>query len=122
MNRTVAPLLSAQLPSTSNCSAAHDLPWTTLAAGPQKVKSERQWPRQRLKLSGMAADARGRPHRLRPGPVGLGRLEALRREHYGLPLTTAGGVRSLVHTLDLVDVEFPSIRRVVDQIVAWAAE
>jgi AAA domain, putative AbiEii toxin, Type IV TA system len=43
-------------------------------------------------------------------------------QHYGLPLTTADGVRSLVHTLDLANVEFPSIRRVVDQIVAWAAE
>jgi len=42
-------------------------------------------------------------------------------QHYGLPLTTAEGVRSLVHTLDLADVEFPSIRRVIDQIVAWAA-
>lgn len=41
---------------------------------------------------------------------------------YGLPLTTADGVRSLVHTLDLADVEFPSIRRVIDQIVAWAAK
>jgi energy-coupling factor transporter ATP-binding protein EcfA2 len=43
-------------------------------------------------------------------------------QHYGLPLTTAHGVRSLVHTLDLNDVAFPSIRRVIDQIVAWAAE
>jgi energy-coupling factor transporter ATP-binding protein EcfA2 len=43
-------------------------------------------------------------------------------QHYGLPLTTADGVRSLVHTLDLADVEFPSIRRVIDQIVAWATE
>jgi len=43
-------------------------------------------------------------------------------QHYGLPLTTANGVRSLVHTLDLANVELPSIRRVIDQIVAWAAE
>lgn len=42
-------------------------------------------------------------------------------QHYGLPLTTPDGVRSLVHTLDLAEVEFPSIRRVIDQIVAWTA-
>jgi energy-coupling factor transporter ATP-binding protein EcfA2 len=42
-------------------------------------------------------------------------------QQYGLPLSTAEGVRSLVHTLDLAGVEFPTIRRVIDQIVAWAA-
>lgn len=43
-------------------------------------------------------------------------------QHYGLPLTTPEGVRSVVHTLDLANIELPSIRRVIDQIVAWAAE
>ena len=43
-------------------------------------------------------------------------------QHYGLPLNTAEGVRSVVRTLDLADVELPSIRRVINQIVAWAAE
>ena len=42
-------------------------------------------------------------------------------QQYGLPLSTAEGVRSLVHTLDLAGVEFPTIRRVIDQIVAWVA-
>lgn len=42
-------------------------------------------------------------------------------QRYGLPLDTPEGVRSVVHKLDLAGFEFPSIRRVVDQIVAWAA-
>ena len=42
-------------------------------------------------------------------------------QQYGLPLSTAEGVRSLVHTLDLAGVEFPTIRRVIDQVVAWVA-
>ncbi len=42
-------------------------------------------------------------------------------QRYGLPLNTPEGVRSVVHTLDLAGVEFPSISRVVDEIVAWAA-
>lgn len=42
-------------------------------------------------------------------------------ERYGLPLTTTGGVRSVVHKLDLAGVQLPSIRAVVDQILAWAA-
>jgi len=42
-------------------------------------------------------------------------------QQYGLPLSTAEGDRSLVHTLDLAGVEFPTIRRVIDQIVAWVA-
>jgi energy-coupling factor transporter ATP-binding protein EcfA2 len=41
-------------------------------------------------------------------------------QHYGLPLNTAEGVRSVVRTLDLANVELPTIRRVIDQIVAWA--
>lgn len=41
-------------------------------------------------------------------------------EHYNLPLTTADGVRSVVHALDLAGVQLPSIRAVVDDVIAWA--
>jgi hypothetical protein len=41
-------------------------------------------------------------------------------QHYGLPLNTAEGVRSVVRTLDLANVELPTIRHVINQIVAWA--
>jgi hypothetical protein len=41
-------------------------------------------------------------------------------DHYGLPLTTAAGVREIVRNLDLAGVELPSVRRVIDEIVAWA--
>ena len=41
-------------------------------------------------------------------------------EHYHLPLTTADGVRSVLHTLDLAGVQFPSIRAVIDDVIAWA--
>ena len=40
--------------------------------------------------------------------------------HYGLPLTTTGGVRTIVRALDLAGVELPSIRAVVDDVIAWA--
>jgi hypothetical protein len=46
--------------------------------------------------------------------------KAYAEEQYGLPLTDADGVRSVVHTLDLAGVEFPAIRAVVDDVVAWA--
>lgn len=42
-------------------------------------------------------------------------------ERYGLPLTTPGGVRTIVRNLDLARIEFPSINAVVAQIVNWAA-
>lgn len=42
------------------------------------------------------------------------------KEHYGLPLTTPEGVREVVRQLDLAGIALPSIRNVVDQIVAWA--
>jgi hypothetical protein len=42
------------------------------------------------------------------------------REHYGLPITTAAGVRDIVRTLDLNNVPLPSIRGVIDEVVNWA--
>ncbi len=41
-------------------------------------------------------------------------------EHYGLPITTADGVRRLVRCIDLAGVELPTIRAVVDEIIQWA--
>jgi energy-coupling factor transporter ATP-binding protein EcfA2 len=40
--------------------------------------------------------------------------------NYGVPLTTENGVRSVVQKLDLAGVELPSIRTVVNEIIAWA--
>ena len=42
-------------------------------------------------------------------------------EHYGLPLTTADGVRRIVRGLDLDGVELPSVRNVVSKVIAWAS-
>lgn len=42
------------------------------------------------------------------------------REHYGLPIDTAEGVRSVVRALDLQNVQLPSIQTVIDEIVTWA--
>ena len=41
-------------------------------------------------------------------------------DRYGLPITTPAGVRQVVHALDQAEVDLPSIRKVVDEIVAWA--
>jgi hypothetical protein len=46
--------------------------------------------------------------------------KAYAEEHYDLPLTTADGVRSVVHRLDLAGVALPSIQAVVDDVIAWA--
>jgi AAA domain, putative AbiEii toxin, Type IV TA system/Overcoming lysogenization defect protein-like, TOPRIM domain len=46
--------------------------------------------------------------------------KAYAEEHYHLPVTTADGVRSVVHALDLAGVQLPSIRAVVDDVIAWA--
>jgi energy-coupling factor transporter ATP-binding protein EcfA2 len=46
--------------------------------------------------------------------------KAYAEEHYDLPLTTADGVRSVVHRLDFAGVELPSIQAVVDDVIAWA--
>ena len=40
-------------------------------------------------------------------------------EHYGLPITTAAGVRDIVRTLDLNNVSLSSIRTVIDEVVNW---
>jgi hypothetical protein len=40
--------------------------------------------------------------------------------YYGLPITTEIGVRTIIRALDLTGVELPSIRNVVDEIIAWA--
>lgn len=40
---------------------------------------------------------------------------------YGLPITTPSGVKSVVRALDLAGVAMPSIRAVVDEVIAWAA-
>ncbi|OQQ26366.1 hypothetical protein A4U94_21520 [Prescottella equi] len=41
-------------------------------------------------------------------------------KHYGLPLTTPGGVRDIVRKIDLAGVPLPSIRKVIDEILEWA--
>lgn len=41
-------------------------------------------------------------------------------QHYGLPITTTDGVRRIIRALDLAGVELPSIRNVIDEIIAWA--
>lgn len=43
-------------------------------------------------------------------------------DQYGLTITTPDGVRGIVRSLDLAGVELPSIRTVVDEIIAWAKE
>ena len=40
--------------------------------------------------------------------------------HYGLPITSEIGVRSVVRALDLAGVELPSIRTVIDEVITWA--
>jgi hypothetical protein len=42
--------------------------------------------------------------------------------HYGLPITSESGVRSVVRALDLNGVELPSIRAVIDEVIDWAKE
>ncbi len=42
-------------------------------------------------------------------------------ERYGLPIATADGVRRVIRSLDLAGVELPTIRTVVDEIIAWAS-
>lgn len=54
------------------------------------------------------------------GPSDSVDWKAYADEHFGLPLTTADGVRSVVHALDLAGVQFLSIRAVVDDVIAWA--
>ncbi len=54
------------------------------------------------------------------GPSDSVDWKAYVEEHYQLPLTTSDGVRSVVHALDLAGVQLPSIRAVVDEVIAWA--
>jgi energy-coupling factor transporter ATP-binding protein EcfA2 len=56
------------------------------------------------------------------GPSDSVDWKAYAEEHYRLPLTTEDGVRSVVHRLDLAGVQLPSIRAVVDDIIAWAKQ
>ncbi len=43
-------------------------------------------------------------------------------ERYGLPITTNDGVRRVIRALDLDGVELTSIRKVINDIIAWARE
>ncbi len=54
------------------------------------------------------------------GPSDSVDWKAYAEEHYHLPLTTADGVRSVIHALDLAGVQLPSIRAVVNDVIAWA--
>ena len=54
------------------------------------------------------------------GPSDSVDWKAYAEEQYGLPITTAVGVRTIVRALDLAGVELPSIRHAVDQVIAWA--
>ena len=46
--------------------------------------------------------------------------KAYAENHYGLPIASESGVRSVIRALDLAGVELPSIRAVVDNVIAWA--
>ena len=54
------------------------------------------------------------------GPSDSVNWKAYAFEKYGVPLTTPGGVRTLVRNLDLAQVPLPSITTVIDEIVKWA--
>lgn len=54
------------------------------------------------------------------GPSDSVNWKAYAEDHYGLKITTPSGVRALVRELDLKSVPLPSIRAVIDDIVAWA--
>lgn len=55
------------------------------------------------------------------GPSDSADWKSYAQKKYGLPITTADGVKSVIRALDLAGVELPSIRAVVDEIIAWAA-
>ena len=42
------------------------------------------------------------------------------QHEYGLPITSPGGVRDVVRNLDLAGVDLPSVKKVIDEVVAWA--
>ncbi|CAM3414900.1 hypothetical protein BST27_29495 [Mycobacterium intermedium] len=54
------------------------------------------------------------------GPSDSADWKSYAHTHYGLPLTTASGVRKIVRYLDLAGTEMPSIQAVVEDIIAWA--
>jgi energy-coupling factor transporter ATP-binding protein EcfA2 len=43
-------------------------------------------------------------------------------DRYDLDIRTPAGVRDIVRKLDLADVELPSLRRVIDEVVDWARQ
>jgi len=55
------------------------------------------------------------------GPSDSVNWKVFAHERYGVPIDSPEGVREVVRALDLAGVHFPSVRRVVDQIVSWAA-
>lgn len=57
---------------------------------------------------------------LSKGPSDSVDWKSYARDRYRLPITTPGGVRTIVRALDLENVPLPSIRRVIDEIVEWA--
>lgn len=44
------------------------------------------------------------------------------RQRYGLPIDSPSGVREVVRALDLEGVEIPSVKRVIDEVIAWAVQ
>lgn len=44
------------------------------------------------------------------------------RQRYGLPIDSPSGVREVVRALDLEGVEIPSVKRVIDEVIAWAMQ
>lgn len=54
------------------------------------------------------------------GPSDSVNWKAYAHDHYGLPITSPDGVRQIVFALDVANVPLPSIRRVIDEVVAWA--
>lgn len=56
------------------------------------------------------------------GPSDSVKWKAFAHERYNLPIDSPPGVREVVRALDLAVVPLPSIRGVLDQIVAWATK
>lgn len=56
------------------------------------------------------------------GPSDSVNWKAFAHERYKLPLDSPAGVRDVVRVLDLAGIPLPSIRGVLDQIVAWATD
>lgn len=56
------------------------------------------------------------------GPSDSVNWKEFAHEEYKLPIDSPAGVREVVRVLDLAGTPLPSIRKVLDQIVAWATE